>query len=136
MRLASTPREAVVAMDMVAAAELASISQMRAYTDDHEGWDGVPQVRWALALADEDSRSPNETRTRLIWVLDVGLPEPHVNKPVFTLEGRLLGYADLFDEEAGMFGEYDGADHRQARDRPGTPPGRICAGGRASSTSR
>lgn len=115
MRLATDLGEAVVAMDMVAAAELASISQMASYTAAHPNHNGVPQVRRALALADEDSRSPNETRTRLIWLLKARLPRPHVNKPVFTVDGRLLGYADLFDEEAGMVGEYDGAEHRRAR---------------------
>lgn len=115
MRLADDLGEAVVAMDMVAAAELTSISRMVAYTAGRDGVNGVPQVRKALTLADEDSRSPNETRMRLIWVLGAGLPRPQVNKPVFTLDGRLLGYADLFDEEAGMLGEYDGAEHRKAR---------------------
>lgn len=114
MRLADDVREAVVAMDMMAAADLVSISRMRAYADTHAGWRGVPTIRRALDLADEDSRSPAETRMRLIWVLDAGLPRPLVNRPVFTLDGKLLGYADLFDEEAGMFGEYDGADHRRA----------------------
>jgi hypothetical protein len=114
MRHAEDEREATVAMDMMAAAELVSISQMRSYVDEHARWRGVPQVRRALDLADEDSRSPNETRLRLIWLLDARLPRPLVNQPVFTLDGQLLGYADLFDEEAGLFGEFDGADHRWA----------------------
>lgn len=114
MRLAENVREATVAMDMLAAAELGSISQMLGYVEEHPGCRGVPQVRNALRLADEDSRSPNETRMRLVWLLDADLPPPLVNRPVFTLGGRLLGYADLFDEEAGVFGEYDGADHRGA----------------------
>jgi hypothetical protein len=114
MRHAHDLREAVVAMDMMAAAELVSIRQMREYVEAHPGWRGVPLVRRALALADEDSRSPAETRMRLIWELDAGLPRPSANRPVFTPGGRLLGYADLFDEEAGMFGEYDGAEHRRA----------------------
>jgi hypothetical protein len=114
MRYAEDEREATVAMDMMAAAELVSISHMRSYVDGHPRWRGVGQVRRALDLADEDSRSPNETRMRLIWMLDAGLSRPLVNQPVFTLDGQLLGYADLFDEEAGMFGEFDGADHRRA----------------------
>lgn len=114
MRFAHDVREATVAMDMVAAAELASVSQMRRYVDAHHGWRGVPLVRKALELADEDSRSPQETRLRLVWVLDARLPRPLVNRPVFTLDGQLLGYADLFDEQAGMFGEFDGAEHRGA----------------------
>jgi hypothetical protein len=114
MRLAEDDREATVGMDMAAAAELVSVSQLRGYADAHAGWRGVPRARRALDLADEDSRSPNETRLRLIWVLDAGLPTPLVNRPVFTLSGRLLGHADLFDEHAGVFGEYDGAEHRTA----------------------
>lgn len=37
-----------------------------------------------------------------------------MNVPVFTLGGRLLGYADLFDPVAGVVGEFDGADYRGA----------------------
>lgn len=120
MRFAEDPREATVAMDMMAAAELLPISWMRRYVQAHPGWRGISTARRALDLADENSRSPNETRMRLIWRLDAGLPQPRVNPPVFTSSGQLIGYADLFDEEAGLFGEYDGADHRgamrQARD--------------------
>lgn len=114
MRLAPDVREATVAMDMAAAAGLVSIARMRAYLLTREGWTGVPQVRAALDLADEDSRSPNETRMRLIWVLDAGLPPPMVNKPVFDLTGRLIAIIDLLDFEAGVAGEFDGADHRAA----------------------
>lgn len=115
MRTAPDVREAVVAMDMMAAAELVSVSQMLAYVAAHPGWRGVGQVRRALPLASEQSRSPNETRTRLVWQLDAGLARPLVNEPVFTLGGTLLGYADLFDPDAGVVGEYDGAEHRFAK---------------------
>jgi hypothetical protein len=115
MRDARDEREAVVAMDMVAAAELVSISQMRTYVDSRAGWKGVPQVRRALDLADENSMSPNETRMRLIWLLDAELPAPLCNQPVFDLGGRLIGIADLLDPVAGVVGEYDGAAHRGAR---------------------
>jgi hypothetical protein len=33
---------------------------------------------------------------------------------VFDRDGRLLGIADLLDLEAGLVGEFDGADHRSA----------------------
>lgn len=115
MRNAKDVREAVVSMEMMAAAELASISQMGAYVAAHPGWRGVPQVRVALTLADENSRSPAETRMRLIWVLDAGLPPPLVNVPVFDGRGNLLGIADLLDPVAGVVGEYDGAAHRGIR---------------------
>ena len=112
MRKAPDLREAVVAMDMMAAADLVSISQMLGYVAAHPGGEGVQQVRDALGLADEASRSPSETRMRLIWQIDAGLPRPLVNQPVWDLTGKLLGYADVPDPVAGVVGEYDGADHR------------------------
>lgn len=102
-------------MDMAAAARIMSISRMQTYVASKAGWVGVEQVRRALELADEDSRSPQETRARLIWVLDAGLPRPLVNRPVFDRSERLLGIADLLDPEAGFVCEYDGDDHRAAK---------------------
>ena len=115
VRRAGDRREAVVDIDMMAAAELVSIRRLDGYRATRAGWLGAPQVDWALRLACEHSRSPNETRMRLIWVLDASLPTPLVNRPVFDLAGRLLGIADLLDVEAGVVGEFDGADHRLAR---------------------
>lgn len=112
MRYATGPRAAVVAMEMAAAAELACLATMRDYVDAHPGWTGVVQVREALELASEDSASPKETLMRLMWVLDAGLPPPLCNRPVFTTGGRFVGRPDLLDVEAGVVGEYDGADHR------------------------
>lgn len=114
MRKADGVREAVVAMDMVAAAELTSVRRMRTFAEVRTGWNGRPQVMAALDLACEDSMSPAETRLRLVWVVDARLPPPMVNCPVFDLRGDLLGIADLFDPVAGVVGEYDGAAHRQA----------------------
>jgi hypothetical protein len=115
MRTAVDVREAVVAMDMMAAAQLTSIARTSEYLCTRERWNGVPQARRALSLASEHSASPNETRMRLIWELDAELPRPLVNRPVFDLCGRLLGIADLLDPVAGVVGEFDGADHRGAR---------------------
>ena len=88
MRWAADEREAAVAMDMAAAAELISIARMRDYVAAHGGWRGAPQVRRALDLADENSMSPNETRMRLIWMLDAGLPQTSgATNPSSTCEG-------------------------------------------------
>lgn len=114
MRTAPGVREAVVAMDMMAAADAVSIKQMREYLAIRPRWNGAPQVAAALDLASEHSKSPNETRMRLIWELDASFPRPLVNQSVFDLNGRLLGIADLFDPVAGLVGEFDGADHRRA----------------------
>jgi hypothetical protein len=114
LRFARDVREAVVAMDMMAAAGRSSPSRMQPYVDRHPAWTGVQQARDALVLADEHSRSPQETRLRLVWVLDAGRPRPLANRPLFDLQGRLLGYPDLIDPQAGVVGEYDGEDHRGA----------------------
>lgn len=114
MRRVSDPREAVVSMDMAAAAELVSIQELRDYLALRTRWRRAARVRWALDLASERSLSPGETRMRLVWVLDAALPMPLVNRHVWDDQGRLLGKADIFDPVAGVFGEYDGATHRAA----------------------
>ncbi len=109
-------RSAVVAMEMAAAAGLTSSWLMTLYTSHRQGWEGIPLVREALTLAGDDSRSPQETRLKLVWILDSGLPYPVVNQPVFDLRGNLLGIPDLLDPCLGVVGEYDGVDHKD-RDR-------------------
>jgi hypothetical protein len=102
---------------MAAAARLTSTERIRSLLESRSAWcgvPGVPQVRAALVLADEDSASPPETRLRMVWQLDAGLPRPLVNQPVFDRDGRLVGYPDLLDVEAGLAIEYDGEDHRRA----------------------
>lgn len=114
MRRLEDPREAVVAMDMAAAAELVSIREMAGYVQARSTWRRARRVSWVLTLASERSLSPGETRMRLIWVLDAGLPMPLVNQHVWDRRGKLLGIADILDPVAGVVGEYDGATHRRA----------------------
>lgn len=114
MRYTKHVRAAVVAADMAAAADLVSLRMMHAYVAEHPAWTGVEQVRRALLLASEHSLSPKETVMRLVWVLDAGLPAPACNRPVFTTSGRFVGRPDVLDVEAGVVGEFDGADHRTA----------------------
>ena len=115
MRLRNNVREAVVDLDMAAAARLTSVATMREYVDSRPSWrgtPGVPVVRAALRLAHDRSASPPETRLRLVWVIDAGLPPPLVNVPVYDRHGNLLGIPDLLDPVAGLVVEYDGDDHR------------------------
>lgn len=105
-------REAVVAAEMTFAAGLISCRLMFDYVAQRCAWTGVPFVRKVLRIAGENSRSPQETRMKLVWMLDAGLAPPVCNQPVFDLRGNLLGVPDLFDPEAGMVGEYQGADHK------------------------
>lgn len=115
MREAGDLREAVVVVDMMVAAELVTLHDVRRYVAGRVGWRGVGQVRRALDLASEHSWSPQETRLRLVWRIDAGLPDPLPNCPVHGLDGSLLGTADLLDAEAGLVAEFDGADHRRVR---------------------
>ena len=120
MRYARSLREAVVCFDMAAYADLVSRSEVTAYALSHPGWTGIPQARRALLYVSENSWSPWETRLRLVWVLDAGLPIPLSNQPVFDRQGRLLGTPDLLDLESGTVGEYEGSLHlagaQRARD--------------------
>jgi hypothetical protein len=115
MRRTGDPRDAVVVLDMACAAELISVRRMRAYVDRMGRRRRVPLVRWALDHAEESSRSPGESRFRLVWVLDAGWPPPLCNRAIYDLDGRLLGIPDLLDLETGVVGEYDGAEHRSRR---------------------
>lgn len=102
---------AVRSMDMAAAAGLISVSLMAEYVERRYAWFRVPLVRRALLLARDESRSPQETTMRLVWVRVARLQPPLLNQPVFTPGGSLIGLPDLFDPVAGLVGEYDGADH-------------------------
>ena len=104
---------AVVVIEMAVAAGLTNVASYARYVvPGRNAWTGVPFVRKALLLAIDDSRSPQETRMRLRWVLDAGLPPPLCNRTLFDLDGNLIGIPDLFDPVAGVVGEYDGADHK------------------------
>ena len=109
-------RPAVAAISMTVAAGITTLPELRDYAEIRVAWEGIPLFRAALALSNECFRSGPEVYLYLRWLLDAGLPEPLVNPPVFDLHGRLLGFPDLLDEEAGLIGEYDGQDHR-TRDR-------------------
>lgn len=112
-RLAPTQRDAVVALDMAAAAGIASLHQVQVAVGELKFATGLGRVRWALGHASQASRSPMETWLRLVRTLDAGFPQPLVNVPVWDQGGSLIGLPDLFDPEAGVAGEYDGAFHRE-----------------------
>ena len=121
VRRRGTIRDGAVAIDMTAAANLLTVAEFAQYVDRRPAWTGVGVARGAVDLASDGSRSPQESRMRLVWVIDADLPAPLCNQPLFSLDGDLLGYPDLFDPVAGLVGEYDGADHleedRRRRDR-------------------
>ena len=104
-------RKAVIAADMAAYSDLVSADEAWTYALAHPGWTGVPQARKAALLIDENSWSPRETALRLVWIIDAQLPPPLTNRPIFDLEGNLVGTADLLDPVSGLLGEYDGPTH-------------------------
>ena len=116
MRRTREVRTAVVVIEMAVAAGLTKVASYARYiAPGRNAWTGIPFVRKALLLAIDDSRSPQETRMRLCWVLDAELPPPLCNRELFDLDGNLIGIPDLFDPVAGLVGEYDGADHKDGQ---------------------
>lgn len=105
-------RAAAVAIDMACAARLTSLRRLRAHAERQPRRRREPVLR-ALAMAREDSVSPAESRMRLIWEVDAGLPRPVCNPLVYGLDGRLLGKPDLLDPDLGVVGEYNGEEHRK-----------------------
>lgn len=116
-RYADDVRDAVVALDMTFYSDLASRAEVSLYAARLNGWTGVPRLREALALVDENSWSPQEVRSRLVWELDAGLPHPLCNAPIFDRGGRHIVTPDLLDPEVGLVAEYDGALHLEGRQR-------------------
>lgn len=108
---------AVIAIDMAAYSDLISVEELRPYVLSRMAPTGIEQARKAVALADENSWSPQETVMRLVW--KAWRPESTLlcNRPVFDLAGRHLATPDLLDPVAGVVGEYDGAVHLAAGQR-------------------
>jgi hypothetical protein len=104
-------REAVVVIDMACAARITSLQRIASYVERHPRA-GNKRALDALALADEGSLSPQETRMRLVWVIDAGWPPPLCNPTVYRTDGDVVGRPDLLDPATGVAGEYDGALHR------------------------
>lgn len=116
-RHAETLTDAVRWLDLVASADLASLDELAAYTMRLGPWTGMPQLREALALADENVWSPMETHMRIVWVTFLGLTDVVCNHPVFDLQGHFIGTPDLLDPASEVAAEYDGALHLDGRQR-------------------
>lgn len=112
-RWATSLEEAVVFVDTMLAFNKIRLADLSGYATEHAGWTGVNQALAACVLSRPGVKSGWETRLRMCWTRDVGLPEPLVNVPIFSRGGDFLGEADLFDPESGLVGEYDGSQHRE-----------------------
>lgn len=107
--------EAVAFLDACAHSRWIKLSAVSDYVFTRQGARRIAFVRHAVEYADPASRSVWESRLRVFYITVAGLPRPAVNVPIFDLDGRLLGIADLLDEDAGLVTEFDGAQHRDRR---------------------
>ena len=117
VRRAATPLSAVRWLDLVAASDLISLSEMAAYAETLSGWTGIDHLRWAIPLADENVWSAPETDLRLTFLVRMGVASVVSNRPVFDLDGRHIGTPDILDLERGVVAEYDGALHLAGKQR-------------------
>jgi hypothetical protein len=117
VRHAPNLMEAVRWIDLVAASDLISLGELRAYADKLVAWTGVDHLRDALEHADENVWSPAEVDLRLTWTIRLGLSRVVTNRPVFDLDGRHIGTPDVLDLERGVVGEYDGGLHLAGKQR-------------------
>lgn len=113
MKQARDLAEAVAIVDACTHTRWVRLADLQGYVSSHRGARQIAMLRRAVSLADPAARSPWESRLRVFYVTVAGLPTPGVNVPVFDRAGRLLGIADLLDEEAGLVTEFDGAQHRE-----------------------
>ncbi|QDP98205.1 hypothetical protein FOE78_21920 [Microlunatus elymi] len=89
-----------------------SNGELTEYALSHHRLHGAEQAVRASAWAEPGIESPWETRLRICYRQQAGLPAPLINQPIFDLEGRFLGEPDLFDPEAAVATEFDGEYHR------------------------
>ena len=109
---AATLVDAVIIGDIACSAGLVSLPDLRQHLTQRSRTPGLTRARKAVGFVSARVRSPGETRLRLIWRLDAGLPEPLCNWPILDLDGRWLGAPDLWCPRLGIYAEYDGAGHR------------------------
>ena len=106
--------EGLVAADATVRAGLTSPEELAARVAAMSSARGVPHARLVSELVDGRARSAPESRLRYVWVVEAGLPRPHVNPLVLTSDGLVVAATDLLDLDAALVGEYDGAHHRDA----------------------
>jgi hypothetical protein len=104
--------DGVVAVDYLARGRPEFLADLLDYTRTHSALKGSRRALAVARRATCRSRSAGETRLRLFWTMQAGLPEPLVNPSVRLLDGFLLGMPDLLDPEVPLVGEYDGSGHR------------------------
>ncbi len=113
MRNASSLDEAVSFADACLHHGVTNLPLLGDYCATRGRWRCIKLARLACCHADPAARNPWESRLRLLYVLEAGLPRPLANVAVFTMDGELIAIVDLLDPEAGLVVEFDGRDHRE-----------------------
>lgn len=97
-------------IDAAMASDLVSIREVTAYIGRLPCRRGIKVLRDALPWLDENVWSPQEDKMRYLWRMHIDR-RLLTNRPIFDLAGNHLFTPDLFDPEAGVAGEYNGAYH-------------------------
>jgi very-short-patch-repair endonuclease len=113
-RLTASLVEAVVCVDAMIPDGDALLAEVSRWLDDRPRRRGAVRAREALSLARPHTESAQESRLRMFWVVDAGLPMPLVNRQIYSRTGEFVGRADLIDPDSGVVAEYDGGDHAGA----------------------
>lgn len=92
------------------------MDQLTELVDRRGGFPGVASAREALPLLRGRSRSPMESKARLVFVRG-GLPEPELNVDVHNARGEWLANVDFAWRAQRLIAEYDGDQHRTDRRR-------------------
>lgn len=103
---ADSVTEATVCLDLLLQAGL-NPAALRAAVPT--GRRGAVQARQAIALARRGARSPGETRLRLLYGTEFPQAPVLLNPTLLDAAGRFVAMPDLFDPDAGLALEYDGA---------------------------
>lgn len=93
---------------------LTALVRLEAETLNRRHAPGARAARVALDLVREGSRSPMETRARLLFI-DTGLPEPELNGHVVDDGGEWVATVDFVWRVARVVVEYQGDQHRTDR---------------------
>ena len=107
--------DALVAVDAYLHRGMVREQEMRKHLVRWKGRRGVRQAHTTLDLADPGSESGGESRMRL-RLLDMGLPRPELQIPVYDLFGDVRFYLDMGWSRWMVGLEYDGAEfHPESR---------------------
>ncbi|GHD50172.1 hypothetical protein GCM10008097_23900 [Mycetocola manganoxydans] len=90
---------------------LSTIDELASVVRASQGVRGISKLRWALPLVRTAVDSRPESHLRLLFLAH-SLPEPLVNRPIYSATGEYLGRPDLSYPRLKLLFEYEGDYHR------------------------